>query len=76
MRFQPFKVYNHTGSVVMGQQTNTSWVQEPRPDMTAPAPVTLTVTEFLILHSLAQRPGVVKSPADEGYCCVIMPMRI
>ena len=24
-------------------------------------PVTLTVTEFLILHSLAQRPGVVKS---------------
>ena len=24
-------------------------------------PVTLTVTEFLILHALAQRPGVVKS---------------
>jgi DNA polymerase-3 subunit beta len=24
----------------------------------------------------ALSPGVVKSVADEGYCCVIMPMRI
>jgi DNA polymerase III sliding clamp (beta) subunit (PCNA family) len=24
----------------------------------------------------AQSPGVIKSVEDEGYCCVIMPMRI
>jgi DNA polymerase III sliding clamp (beta) subunit (PCNA family) len=24
----------------------------------------------------AQSPGVIKSGEDEGYCCVIMPMRI
>jgi len=24
----------------------------------------------------AQSPGVIKSAEDEGYCCVIMPMRI
>jgi hypothetical protein len=35
------QIYNHVGSVVMAQQVNTSWVQEPRPDMTAPAPITL-----------------------------------
>ena len=38
---------------VMDQERHTcTWKGEP---------VTLTVTEFLILHSLAQRPGVVKS---------------
>ena len=41
------------GSLVMDQERHTcTWKGEP---------VTLTVTEFLILHSLAQRPGVVKS---------------
>jgi hypothetical protein len=35
------QVYNHTGSVVLAQQTNTDWVQEPRPDVTYPAPITL-----------------------------------
>ena len=39
--------------LVMDQERHTcTWKGEP---------VTLTVTEFLILHSLAQRPGVVKS---------------
>ena len=33
----------------------------PVKDTVAVEPVTLTVTEFLILQSLAQRPGVVKS---------------
>ncbi len=41
------------GQLVMDQERHTcTWKAEP---------VTLTVTEFLILHSLAQRPGVVKS---------------
>src|SRR6478736_3992895 len=41
------------GQLVMDQERHTcTWMGEP---------VTLTVTEFLILHSLAQRPGVVKS---------------
>ena len=41
------------GQLVMDQERHTcTWKGEP---------VTLTVTEFLILHSLAQRPGVVKS---------------
>ena len=41
------------GNLVMDQERHTcTWKNEP---------VTLTVTEFLILHSLAQRPGVVKS---------------
>ncbi|CUW43478.1 phosphate regulon transcriptional regulatory protein PhoB [Brucella vulpis] len=41
------------GQLVMDQERHTcAWKGEP---------VTLTVTEFLILHSLAQRPGVVKS---------------
>jgi two-component system, OmpR family, response regulator ChvI len=41
------------GALVMDQERHTcTWRSEP---------VTLTVTEFLILHSLAQRPGVVKS---------------
>ncbi len=41
------------GQLVMDQERHTcTWRGEP---------VTLTVTEFLILHSLAQRPGVVKS---------------
>ncbi|HET7411426.1 MAG TPA: response regulator transcription factor [Pararhizobium sp.] len=41
------------GALVMDQERHTcTWKNEP---------VTLTVTEFLILHSLAQRPGVVKS---------------
>jgi two-component system response regulator ChvI len=41
------------GALVMDQERHTcTWKGEP---------VTLTVTEFLILHSLAQRPGVVKS---------------
>src|SRR5690554_3376818 len=41
------------GHVVMDQERHTcTWEGEP---------VTLTVTEFLILHALAQRPGVVKS---------------
>ncbi|OZV63355.1 DNA-binding response regulator [Brucella melitensis] len=41
------------GQLVMDQERHTCiWKGEP---------VTLTVTEFLILHSLAQRPGVVKS---------------
>jgi two-component system response regulator ChvI len=41
------------GALVMDQERHTcTWKDEP---------VTLTVTEFLILHSLAQRPGVVKS---------------
>jgi two-component system response regulator ChvI len=41
------------GQLVMDQERHTcTWKNEP---------VTLTVTEFLILHSLAQRPGVVKS---------------
>ena len=41
------------GSLVMDQERHTcTWKSEP---------VTLTVTEFLILQSLAQRPGVVKS---------------
>jgi two-component system, OmpR family, response regulator ChvI len=41
------------GQLVMDQERHTcTWKSEP---------VTLTVTEFLILHSLAQRPGVVKS---------------
>lgn len=41
------------GQLAMDQERHTcTWKNEP---------VTLTVTEFLILHSLAQRPGVVKS---------------
>ncbi|WP_152976070.1 two-component system response regulator ChvI [Ensifer adhaerens] len=41
------------GQLIMDQERHTcTWKNEP---------VTLTVTEFLILHSLAQRPGVVKS---------------
>jgi len=41
------------GNLVMDQERHTcTWKGEP---------VTLTVTEFLILHALAQRPGVVKS---------------
>jgi two-component system, OmpR family, response regulator ChvI len=41
------------GQLVMDQERHTcTWKSEA---------VTLTVTEFLILHSLAQRPGVVKS---------------
>ncbi|MBB3952267.1 response regulator transcription factor [Aureimonas jatrophae] len=41
------------GQLVMDQERHTcTWMGQP---------VTLTVTEFLILHSLAQRPGVVKS---------------
>ena len=41
------------GQLVMDPERHTcTWKGEP---------VTLTVTEFLILHSLAQRPGVVKS---------------
>jgi two-component system response regulator ChvI len=41
------------GALVMDQERHTcTWKNEP---------VTLTVTEFLILQSLAQRPGVVKS---------------
>jgi two-component system response regulator ChvI len=41
------------GQLLMDQERHTcTWKNEP---------VTLTVTEFLILHSLAQRPGVVKS---------------
>ena len=41
------------GLLVMDQERHTcTWMGRP---------VTLTVTEFLILHSLAQRPGVVKS---------------
>ncbi|RLQ89225.1 response regulator transcription factor [Notoacmeibacter ruber] len=41
------------GQLVMDQERHTcTWKNEP---------VTLTVTEFLILHALAQRPGVVKS---------------
>ncbi|WP_181872396.1 response regulator transcription factor [Phyllobacterium bourgognense] len=41
------------GQLVMDQERHIcTWMGEP---------VTLTVTEFLILHSLAQRPGVVKS---------------
>ncbi|TWF46654.1 two-component system response regulator ChvI [Neorhizobium alkalisoli] len=41
------------GQLLMDQERHTcTWKSEP---------VTLTVTEFLILHSLAQRPGVVKS---------------
>ena len=41
------------GQLVMDQERHTcTWTGQP---------VTLTVTEFLILHSLAQRPGVVKS---------------
>ncbi|MBB6260770.1 two-component system response regulator ChvI [Paenochrobactrum gallinarii] len=41
------------GQLVMDQERHTcTWKGEP---------VILTVTEFLILHSLAQRPGVVKS---------------
>ena len=41
------------GQLIMDQERHTcTWKGEP---------VTLTVTEFLILHSLAQRPGVVKS---------------
>ena len=41
------------GDLVMDQERHTcTWKSKP---------VTLTVTEFLILHSLAQRPGVVKS---------------
>ena len=41
------------GQLVMDQERHTcTWKGEP---------VTLTVPEFLILHSLAQRPGVVKS---------------
>ncbi|MEY9779251.1 two-component system response regulator ChvI [Sinorhizobium fredii] len=41
------------GQLVMDQERHTcTWKSET---------VTLTVTEFLILHSLAQRPGVVKS---------------
>ncbi len=41
------------GPLVMDQERHTcTWKGEP---------VTLTVTEFLILHALAQRPGVVKS---------------
>ena len=41
------------GQLVMDQERHTcTWTGQP---------VTLTVTEFLILHALAQRPGVVKS---------------
>ena len=41
------------GDLLMDQERHTcTWKDKP---------VTLTVTEFLILHSLAQRPGVVKS---------------
>ncbi len=41
------------GAAVMDQERHTcTWNGQP---------VTLTVTEFLILHALAQRPGVVKS---------------
>ena len=41
------------GHLVMDQERHTcTWKGQP---------VTLTVTEFLILHALAQRPGVVKS---------------
>ena len=35
------QIFNHTGSVVLAQQTNTTWVQEARPDLTYPAPATL-----------------------------------
>ena len=43
------------GQLLMDQERHTcTWKGEP---------VTLTVTEFLILHSLAQRPGVVKRRA-------------
>jgi two-component system response regulator ChvI len=41
------------GNLVLDQERHTcTWKDQP---------VTLTVTEFLILHALAQRPGVVKS---------------
>ena len=41
------------GHLVLDQERHTcTWKDQP---------VTLTVTEFLILHALAQRPGVVKS---------------
>jgi hypothetical protein len=36
------QIYNHVGSVVLRHQTNTNWVQAPRPDMTYPAPITLS----------------------------------
>ncbi len=48
-----FRAGDERGQLVMDQERHTcTWMGEP---------VTLTVTEFLILHSLAQRPGVVKS---------------
>jgi len=41
------------GNLILDQERHTcTWKEQP---------VTLTVTEFLILHALAQRPGVVKS---------------
>jgi two-component system response regulator ChvI len=41
------------GNLILDQERHTcTWKDQP---------VTLTVTEFLILHALAQRPGVVKS---------------
>ena len=50
---QPQSKSLERGALVMDQERHTcTWKNEP---------VTLTVTEFLILHSLAQRPGVVKS---------------
>jgi two-component system response regulator ChvI len=49
----PQKSSLERGHLVMDQERHTcTWKDEP---------VTLTVTEFLILHALAQRPGVVKS---------------
>jgi hypothetical protein len=36
------RIYNHVGSVVLRQQTNTVWEQAPRPDMSAPTPITLS----------------------------------
>jgi hypothetical protein len=39
------QIYNHTGSVIMGRQTNTNWVQQPRPDVAYPQPVALSATQ-------------------------------
>ena len=48
------------GSSVL-ERGNLSMDQERHTSMWKSKPVTLTVTEFLILYALAQRPGIVKS---------------
>lgn len=44
-RVNGVRIYNHTGSVVMGQQEATTWDTTPRSDMPYPATVTLGLND-------------------------------